>query len=83
MYTIPQNALFSHKKTNSTDISYAWHNLLTEERYATEAERGILARQRTELLADVPQWDLPRVLEELARPDTIDSIFSCGGWEGN
>ena len=80
--TVPE-AIFKYQRRNSTDISYSWHNLLKEERYATEAERGLLARRRTELLADVPQWDLPRILDELSRPLTIDSIFDCDGWEGN
>jgi hypothetical protein len=48
------------------DLAQTWRRLLAEERTAPPGLRGGLARARTALLADVPPWQLPAVMDALA-----------------
>lgn len=47
------------------EIPALWRQAITMESLAPESLRGGLARARTRLLDSIPQWDLPRFLDQL------------------
>jgi hypothetical protein len=53
------------------EIARTWRNLLAAEVAAPPGLRGGLARARTALLDSIPPWQLPAVMDSLARMDEI------------
>jgi hypothetical protein len=53
------------------ELAMTWRRLLAEERTAPPGARGGIARRRTELLADVPPWQVPALLDSLNKGDAL------------
>jgi hypothetical protein len=52
--------------TEPAEIPTLWQQSLVTESLAPESLRGGIARARTRLLAAVPSWRIPEVLDRLA-----------------